>query len=159
MIKFFKKSNIPDTIPIKRIEDYHTHYVGITNDGIQFWGYETFCFSKPFGEIGQNEDWPKFRKEYLILHLFDKKGNHLDTKYYFAGTTSEIDNQDLTRKLNEMINELEEFQYSDIKVKPFKITIDGVDFGLIVNEEYETVDLEPSSTISFHEPWDGEYDT
>lgn len=32
-------------------------------------------------------------------------------------------------------------------------------FGLVVNEEIEAVDLQPSSTISFHEPWDGEYDT
>ena len=58
-----------------------------------------------------------------------------------------------------MISELGEVEFTDIEVKTFQTTIDGIVFGLITNEEYETVDLEPSSTISFHEPWDGEYDT
>ncbi len=155
----FEPGMIPDLIPIKRIEDYHTHYLGITSDKKQFWAYGTFLFSRPFNEIRQDGDWTKFRKEYAILHLFDLEGNHLDTQNYFAGTTSEIGDQALNVKLNEMVNNLGELDFLDIKVKPFKTTIDDVDFGLIVNEECGTVDLEPSSTLSFHEPWDGEYDT
>jgi formate hydrogenlyase regulatory protein HycA len=62
-------------------------------------------------------------------------------------------------KLDEMIAELGRFEFSDIEVKPFQTVIDGVVFGLVPDEEHETVELEPSSTISFQEPWDGEYYT
>ena len=58
-----------------------------------------------------------------------------------------------------MINELGKIEFCYIAVKPFQTVIDGVSFGLVPNNEYETVELEPSSTILFHEPWDGEYDT
>jgi len=41
----------------------------------------------------------------------------------------------------------------------FQTKIDGVVFGLVPAEEIESIELQPSSTIAFHEPWDGEYDT
>jgi hypothetical protein len=44
-------------------------------------------------------------------------------------------------------------------VKLFQTTIDGVVFGLVPDAENETVELQPSSTIAFQSPWDGEYDT
>ena len=65
----------PTLMPIERIEDYHTHYLGQTSDGRLFWGYETFVFTKPPGERGT--DWQQHRKEYVVLHTFDKKGNYL----------------------------------------------------------------------------------
>jgi hypothetical protein len=146
---------IPEKIPIQRMEDYHTHFIGKTEDGKQFFGYETFVF--PDGMPAS--DWQRSRKEYVVLYIFDKDGNHLTTNHWFAGTTSEI-NDSLTRtKLEQMINELGKVKFTDIEVKPFQTIIDGIVFGLVPNEEYETVDLEPSSTISFHEPWDGDYDT
>ena len=37
--------------------------------------------------------------------------------------------------------------------------IDGFTFGLIPNKEISMIDLHPSSTIAFQEPWDGEYFT
>jgi hypothetical protein len=61
--------------------------------------------------------------------------------------------------LEEFIKELGTVVYKDIKVKPFQTIIDGHVFGLIPNKEYKAVDLEPSSTISFSWPWNGEYDT
>jgi formate hydrogenlyase regulatory protein HycA len=60
---------IPDKLPIIRMEDYHTHYLGKTSDGRLFWAYETFAFTKPYSEI-VGEDWQKFRNEYAILHHF-----------------------------------------------------------------------------------------
>jgi formate hydrogenlyase regulatory protein HycA len=58
-----------------------------------------------------------------------------------------------------MVNELGRVEFKDICVKPFKTVIENIEFGLVVNEENESIDLEPSSTISFQEPWDGEYYT
>lgn len=155
MLNWFRRNKIPKKILIKREEDYHTHYIGRTEDGRQFFGYETFVF--PNGM--QESDWEKSRKEYVVLYIFDKDGNYLKTNHWFAGTTS-VTNGTLTRqKLEQMISDLGKVRFTNIKVKPFQTIIDGVVFGLVPNPEYETVDLEPSSTISFHAPWNGEYDT
>lgn len=150
---------IPDIIPIMRIEDYHTHYLGKTKGGRQFWAYQTFVFSKPFSNIG-TDDWKKYRREYVVLHTFDKTGKYLKTDHWFCGTTDTCDDKVSLQKLEGFISALDSsIEYGDIAVRPFSTIIDGYIFGLIPNEEYESVDLEPSSTISFHEPWDGEYDT
>jgi len=137
------------------MEDYHTHYIGKVADGRQFFGYETFVF--PSG-IPANE-WEKERKEYVLLYLFDNEGNHLETLHWFAGTTDDGKHAEMIKWLEDKINELGNVEYTDIEVKPFQTIIDGVVFGLVPNYEHDVVELEPSSTIAFHKPWDGEYDT
>lgn len=154
MLNLFRRKGIPERIPIKREEDYHTHYIGKTKDGKQFFGYQTFVF---LNEIA--EDWQNQRKEYVVLYIFDRDGNHVKTDHWYAGTTSEISDSATTAKLEQMIAALGEVHYGDIKVKPFQTVIDGIVFGLVPNKEYQSVELQPSSTISFHAPWDGEYDT
>ena len=149
---------IPEIIPIMRIEDYHTHYLGKVHDGRQFWGYQTFVFSKPIDAIS-GDGWTKHRREYIVLHTFDINGNYIKTDYEFCGTTDICDDERSIQKLEDFISALGDTEYTDIAVKMFTTIIDGYTFGLIPNEEDENVDLEPSSTISFHEPWDGEYDT
>jgi len=151
MIEFPKK------IPIERIEEYHTHYIGTTKDEKQFWGYVTFVFIKPHVEI--IGDWQDFRHEYAILHTFDKNGCYLDTKSWLGGTTKQVDNIILYTKLEEMVAELGDIQFGDIEVELFQTEIDGIVFGLIPNKEYGFIDLQPSSTIAFGEPWDGSYST
>jgi hypothetical protein len=148
------RKKIPSRIPIKREEDYHTHYIGTTRDGRQFFGYQTFVLP-----IGITEGWQDQRKEYVVLYIFDHDGNHVKTEHWYAGTTSEIDNSKATKKLEQLIQDLGEVRYGDIIVKPFHTLIDVVVFGLVPNEKFQTIELEPSSTISFHAPWDGEYDT
>jgi hypothetical protein len=154
-LNFFKPRGIPDSFPVKREEDYHTHYIGRVGDSRQFFGYQTFVFPNGIPD----SEWPSHRKEYVVLYLFDKNGNHLETKHWYAGNTAETSGGQTEEKLEQMIEELGTVEYCDILVKPFQTTIDGIVFGLVPNEEYETVDLEPSSTISFHAPWNGEYDT
>jgi formate hydrogenlyase regulatory protein HycA len=152
---------IPERIPIERIKDYHTHYIGKTKDGIQFFGYQFRVFPKGFifpeGVVGTERT--KYFKEYVVLFLFDGEGNHIRTDHWYAGTVSETNDSIMTERLEQMISSLGQIELGDIEVKPFEITIDGYKFGLIPNEEYKTIDLEPGSQISFHEPWDGEYDT
>ena len=150
------KMKLPKKLPITRIEDYHTHYLGEVNDGRLFWGYETFAFTKPYSEI-QSEDWKKFRTDYAVLHIFDKKGNYLESKYSSGNLTNSTG--DTSNKLEELMAGLGFIQYRDIAIKLFQTTINGIVFGLIPDQKTESIILEPSSTISFQEPWDGEYYT
>ena len=60
-------------------------------------------------------------------------------------------------KIKELVSQLGEIEYGNIEIKPFKIEIDGFQFGLIPNEESEMIELQPSNTLAFEEPWDGEY--
>jgi len=149
---------IPDKLPIARMEDYHTHFLGKASDERLFWGYQTFAFSKPFSEIEQGDDWKKYRKEYAILHTFDSDGNYIATRHW-SGLATETDDQQLDSKLQEMVSELGDINFQDIEIKIFQIQLDNIIFGLVADEESEMINLEPSSTISFQEPWDGEYYT
>jgi hypothetical protein len=147
----------PEKIPIERIEDYHTHYLGRTSEELQFWGYTAHTWTVlPKDIVG---DWKDFRNEYAILHLFDNDGNYINTKYWLGGTTNQGTDQALTTKLEEMIAELGSVAYEDIEVKLFQTVIDGVTFGLLPETEYGFIELEPNSTIAFSAPWDGSYST
>ena len=103
-IDHFEKNNTtlndwhPELIPINREEGYHTHHLGITENGFLFFGYETFLFPNGF----VNENWQEERLEYALVYLFDKKGNHVDTKYRLSGKTNEIS----VTKTNQLLNEL-----------------------------------------------------
>ena len=141
------------------MEDYPTHYLGKTSRGIRFWAYETFVFTKPYHEIKQGEDWRVYRKEYVLLHKFNRWGRHLGTDYWFAGTTAECDNDQMAKKIGDMIDALGKVKYCDIKISLFQAVIDGVVFGLVVDSNSTSIVLQPSSTISFQPPWDGEYYT
>lgn len=144
----------PDKIPVERMEDYHTHHIGKYDNGNQFWGYGTFVFTER--PISKGEDWEKYRREYAVLYLFDKEGNFKEAKYEFAGTSDSL-KFDIETKIEEMISKLGEIEYCKIEVKLFEIEIDGFKFGLIPDEASEMIYLQPSSTIAFGEPWDGEY--
>jgi hypothetical protein len=149
---------LPDKLPIMRMEDYHTHYLGRSTDGILFWGYDTFVWEKPHWEI-KGDDKLKYRREYAVFHTFDNDGNYLATKYLFGGTSDICDDEKLENQIEEWVVELGETHYGDIEVRLFQTVIDGFIFGLILDEEFELINLQPSSTISFQEPWNGEYYT
>ncbi|MFK7772968.1 MAG: hypothetical protein AB8F94_12555 [Saprospiraceae bacterium] len=146
----------PEKIRVERIEDYHTHYIGKYNGENQFLGDQTFVFKN--NRIPEDDNWEKYRREYIVIYLFDKVGNFLGIEYQFAGTTDSIQ-FDMGSKLEEMVGELGEIEFCNIEVKPFQIEIDGSLFGLIPNKESEMIELQPSNTIAFGEPWDGDYNT
>jgi len=145
----------PERIPIIREEDYHTHYLGELNDGRFFFGYETFVF--PNGYKGEN--WQNERLEYAVVYIFDLDGNHIDTHYELVGKTAEIEIGRAGQVLKRLLEPFGSLNFKDIEVKSFSTIIDGIEFGLIPDDEIQMIELQPSSTISFHEPWDGEYDT
>jgi formate hydrogenlyase regulatory protein HycA len=150
---------IPDKLPIMRMEDYHTHYLGKVADGRLFWGYQTFVFDKPYAEIQQEDNWRKHRKEYALVHTFDTNGNYLTTKSWVADSTTNLNEKQLEDKLEEFVKELGDIFLQDIEIKIFQTRIDNIIFGLVVDEETQMINLQPSSTISFQKPWDGEYNT
>jgi formate hydrogenlyase regulatory protein HycA len=138
------------------MEDYHTHYLGKTNDGKLFFGSDTFAHKKTHWEVepdSQNQN----RIDLAILYLFDKNGKFLEYRYW--STDIDIDRHKTTNQLEKMVSELGQVTFCDIEVETFEINIDGTKCGLIRNEETESVDLYPSNTISFQKPWDGEYFT
>jgi hypothetical protein len=149
--------HFPEKIPIERIADYHTHYLGKTKDGMQFWGYITFDWMVLPKDIQGN--WKDYRNEYVILHLFDKSGNHIETRHWLGGTTNQVSDSTLDAKLASMMAELGEVDYGDIEVKLFQTEIEGKTFGLVPETEYGFVELQPNSTIAFSAPWDGSYST
>ncbi len=155
---YVNDNEIPDLLPISRMEEEHTSFLGTTSDGKQFWGYETFAYLKPKKEI-LGKDWKDFRREYIVLHLFDILGNHLTTKYYSGGMASNCDQGAMDMKFKQWIDELGNFEFGDILIKLFQTEIDGIVFGLVPASDNSSVELQPSSTIAFMPPWDGEYYT
>lgn len=153
-----REMTFPEKLRINRMEDYHTHYLGKTIDGRLFWGYETFAYSPPFAQIRDENTW-QYRSDYAVLHLFNTDGDYQSSKSFSHGKGILPKGAVLTDKLEEWVAELGEITYCDIEIKLFQTTIDGFTFGLIPDSEYSMIDLEPSSTISFQEPWDGEYYT
>lgn len=141
---------IPDIIPIRRMADLHTEYVGRCADGTQFFLNEAFVHLDSPAED---------RHEYLVLYLFDADGEFVKHTFWHGGTTAECDRSELEAKRDELLAELGDVTLCDIAVRPFSVRIDDITFGLIPNVDDETVELEPSSQISFTEPWDGEYYT
>lgn len=149
---------IPERLPIARMEDHHTHYLGSTPDGILFWAYDTYAFSGPDAEISQDENRQQYRRDYVLLHTFDDAGNYLTTKYWSVSTSATSAYQ-ANEKLEEMIGELGDITFHDIEVSIFQTQIDNIVFGLVPDEETGMINLQPGSMISFMEPWDGEYYT
>jgi len=145
---------LPKRFPINREEDHHTHYIGRYANGNQFFGYETFLHTTP---APRGNDWQNHRKEYVVLYIFDDEGNFIDFKYWYVGTTAE--NKETKPALELMIESGGTYEFCNIEVKPFQVEIDGEIFGLIPDEEYDSIELMPSSTIAFYEPWHGDYET
>ncbi|MFB6818670.1 hypothetical protein ACFCV8_29430 [Streptomyces sp. NPDC056347] len=67
-------------------------------------------------------------------------------------------------RLADLLDGLPGRAYGDIAVRPFRLTVDGVLFGLVVEagEEADGADdraeLHPDG-LGFRAPWDGLYDT
>ena len=79
---------VPETIKVLREEGYHTDQIGEYGDRNQFMGFVTATLPMPL-----HEDWEAHKRWYAVLHTFDKKGKHLNTEAWFAGTTASGEHQ------------------------------------------------------------------
>jgi formate hydrogenlyase regulatory protein HycA len=151
---------VPKSIRITREEGYHTDQIGKYGDGNQFMAFVTATLPTP-----RSKDRHGHMRWYAVLHTFDKKGKHLNTEAWFAGTTARGEREAVQKaqtKLAEMIAELGKVKYGNIKAGLFKVQIDGHTFGLVdasePQEGYESIHLLPND-LAFFAPWDGTYDT
>ncbi|MFF2012740.1 hypothetical protein ACFVWY_27200 [Streptomyces sp. NPDC058195] len=165
----------PETIPIAHEPGYRTDTIGRYADG-QFLASVSYAF--PEGYTPGN-DWAEHKRLYTVLHRFDPEGRHTGSDIQYIGTWAgqlrrpHGEDSVMARaraRLAELLDGLPGRAYGDIAVRPFRLTVDDVLFGLIVersekNEEGEGADgggeraeLYPDG-LGFHAPWDGLYDT
>lgn len=153
MFNLFKKKYEtgfpPKKLLINRMEGYHTHYLGKYDKGNMFWG------DVPF--INKEVDNKKVRTDYAVLYKFDPEGKLIDYKYWKGTNLTDI--HEPWYKIDEFVKELRSVKFCNISVELFELTIDNEKFGLIANHEFDCVNAQPSSILSFYEPWDGEYFT
>ena len=145
---------VPKLLVIKRMEDLQTRLIGRCEEG-QFFVAETLPIA---GE--SDSKLPEKDRLYVVRYLFKLNGELLSAEHAKVDRCSGRDYLRLVEeKKSEFLDGLRPYEFCDIAVKPFSITIDEIQFGLVYSEETESVSLEPGPTITFTEPWDGEYYT
>jgi len=141
------------------MEDYHTHFLGKTLSGNLFWGYQTFYYDTPYEDRDRDKGWQEYRIDLAVMHHFDSGGKYLNSQVHSERASNSTAEAILEKKLEEFYSQLSGPEFCDIEVELFQSEFCNVTFGLVYNTETDTIDLQPSSTISFAEPWDGEYYT
>ncbi|MEU6922803.1 hypothetical protein [Streptomyces sp. NPDC046631] len=167
---------VPAIIPIAHEPDYRTDTIGRYSDG-QFLASITYAF--PEGLV-VGDGWEEHKRLYTVLHRFDHEGRHVDSDIRCAGTYAEQQRRPqgedsvtarARSRMAELLDGLPGREYGDIAIRPFRLTVDGVRFGLVVehhdgdgdgNEDEEDgedwAELHPDG-LGFYAPWDGLYDT
>jgi hypothetical protein len=144
----------PELIAIDH-DDYHAQHIGITPDGHQFF------LTNPFQPAYGNEE----GCEYIALFKFDKSGNLVASDIDTLGPRGSFSEDDAKEKYYSKLDGLGKVTYQRIVVKPFSVTHNGTEIGLIAREPEDeddiwAVELLPGNYMAFFEPWDsGEYDT
>ncbi len=145
---------VPIKITIAHFSNSPTKFVGEFGGGMQFWAYA----AARFDGVARTNKW------YAVLHKFDQAGRHVCTDFCPASNqaVSEAEQIDsVEAHLSQMLGQLSNVEFKDIKIELFQTEIDGTVFGLIdesSNSNHEWVSMEPSG-LAFYPPWDGRYDT
>ncbi|MBC6458689.1 hypothetical protein [Actinomadura sp. HBU206391] len=161
---------VPEIISIAYEPDYRTDKIGRYADG-QFFASITYAFPEGFRH---GEGWEDAKRLYVVLHRFDADGRYIDSDIWYAGTWREQQQRpygadsvlaQAEARLAELLDALPKREYQDIAIRPFRLTVDGVLFGLIIEQghgenedEDDWAELYPDH-LGFCEPWDGEYST
>lgn len=156
---------VPEVIPIAYEPHGRTQAVGRYADG-QFLASVTYAFPEGFRP---DDGWEEHKRLYSALHLFDAAGRYRDSEIWCAGTWAEQQQAPhgadsvLARArahLATMLRSLPRRTYTDIAIRPFRLTLDGVLFGLVTGDDEDDpwAELYPDH-LGFGAPWDGRYDT
>ncbi|MET7567455.1 hypothetical protein ABZT04_02960 [Streptomyces sp. NPDC005492] len=156
---------VPEVIPIAYEPNQRSGAVGRYADG-QFLASVTYAFPQGFRP---DDGWEEQKRLYTVLHTFDAAGRYRDSEIWCAGTWAEQqraphgDNSVLSQArihLAKLLRALPRRSYTDIAIRPFQRTVDGVLFGLLVEEDEEGswAELYPDRHC-FGPPWDGTYDS
>ena len=142
-------NNKPELISIHH-DDYHAQHIGTTSDGSQFF------LTTPFEPN---------KCEYIALFKFDGLGNLIDSNIETLGERGSFTQEFASEKYNLMLQSLGDVEFGNIKVKPFSVSFNNIEIGLITRvpedeDDVWAVELLPGNFMAFFEPWDsGEYDT
>ncbi|MEW1644334.1 MULTISPECIES: hypothetical protein [unclassified Streptomyces] len=156
---------VPEVIPIAYESNQRSGAVGRYADG-QFLASVTYAFPQGFRP---DDGWEEQKRLYTVLHTFDPAGRYRDSEIWCAGTWAQQqsapdgDGSVLSQArihLAKLLRALPRRSYTDIAVRPFQRTVDGVLFGLLIEEDEEGswAELYPDRHC-FGPPWDGTYDT
>ncbi|MER6421685.1 hypothetical protein [Streptomyces sp. NPDC001137] len=156
---------VPEIVPIAYVPKHRTESIGRYAQG-QFLASITYAFPQGFRP---DDGWEEHKRLYTVLHTFDAEGEYRDSEIWCVGTWAEQqrnphgDDSVLTRArihLAKLLRSLPRRSYTDIAIRPFQLTVDGVLFGLVTgqDEEGSWAELYPDR-LFFSSPWDGSYDT
>jgi len=151
---------LPAKIKINRQPGTCTEEMGHFEGTNQFW-----CLIGGLNN-GQENRW------YVFLHKFDTEGNHIGTSFTRVGDINNEEHAKLAeRTLVRMVFALGPTKKTDIQIRQFKATIDGILIGLmpiseLAEEDFEDEELiDPQELIMipgdlfFRHPWDGDFET
>ena len=144
----------PELIAIDH-DDYHAQHIGSTADGNQFF------LTTPFEPATNDND----GCEYVALFIFDPNGNNIGSEIEVLGPRSDLIKENAEKAYQAKLLSLGQVTFKRIEVKPFGVSHNGVEFGLIAREPEDeedlwAVELQPGNYMAFFEPWDsGDYDT
>ena len=88
-----------------------------------------------------------------VLHRFNSNWHHIGSEIYEKERM-----QDAEKTLEDAIAKLPNHQPGDIKVRPFSVKLNGLQFGLIPSGDGKCIEYLPYG-LAFFPPWDGTYDT
>ncbi|MFF5306066.1 hypothetical protein ACFY5F_42575 [Streptomyces sp. NPDC013161] len=156
---------VPEVIPIAYEPNQRSGAVGRYADG-QFLASVTYAFPQGFRP---DDGWEEQKRLYTVLHTFDAAGRYRDSEIWCAGTWAQQQNapdgdgsvlSQARIHLAKLLRALPRRSYTDIAIRPFQRTVDGVLFGLLVEEDEEGswAELYPDRHC-FGPPWDGTYDS
>ncbi|WP_033285304.1 hypothetical protein [Streptomyces sp. NRRL F-525] len=156
---------VPEVIPIAYEPNQRSGAVGRYADG-QFLASVTYAFPQGFRP---DDGWEEQKRLYTVLHTFDAAGRYRDSEIWCAGTWAQQqsapdgDGSVLSQArihLAKLLRALPRRSYTDIAIRPFQRTVDGVLFGLLIEEDEEGTwaELYPDRHC-FGPPWDGSYDS
>ncbi|MFF5260834.1 hypothetical protein ACFY4C_17990 [Actinomadura viridis] len=153
---------VPDVVPIAHEPGHRTDMIGRYAGGL-FLGSITYAFPEGFVH---GDGWEDHKRLFAVLHRFDLDGRHVDSDVWCAGTWREQARRPLAAdsvlaraeaRMEDLLGALPGREYGDIAIRPFRLVVDGVLFGLIVEGD-ERAELYPDG-LGFFAPWDGDYST
>jgi hypothetical protein len=151
---------IPERIPIRHEPRYRTSMIGRYDAGL-FFGWISGAFAPNYKP---DADWAAHKRWYAILHRFDHEGRHTVSDIWCPGSGIRRGQQE---RLDAWLGALPGRAYGDIAIRPFRIEVDGIVFGLVAEgrgeypgglQEEDWTEFHPGR-LGFSAPWDGTYDT
>ena len=152
---------IPDLIPIAYMPGSRTPTIGHYAHG-QFYATLTCAYPESFDRRTMRDQWREHERFYAVLHRFDPEGHHTGSDIWQEPRSA--DGSQAEAKVSAWLSALPGLAFGPIAVRPLRIVVDDVVFGLIplsyieAGSHWERAELLPES-LSFAPPWDGIYDT